>query len=309
MAYNVFVNRLGPVRRGAGGLRQRAHRHAWRARGCSRWPGASGRGGGLRGHGELPLTADINVTSLVDVAFVLLIIFMITAPIMQGGVDVAAAPGRGPADHRRRRGWSSPWTGEGRIFIDETGVSYDDFRMTLRRAGASPQAEVRSISAPTAGALRRCGPGARGDPCVGCRRMWDWWPRRRSGRDARGRATGESAGRRRGTRRDAGGARGGDRLSLGHRRAAWTSGRRSMRWSWSRHRRPHPRQKPAPEAAPRPPAEEPPPAPTPKPSKPAPEVRQAARRRRLRSRRSRTPDRPAHHPAPGRDARARVTTR
>ena len=43
--------------------------------------------GGLRGHGELPLAADINVTSLVDVAFVLLII-MLTAPIMQGGVDV-----------------------------------------------------------------------------------------------------------------------------------------------------------------------------------------------------------------------------
>ena len=33
-------------------------------------------------------TADINVTSLVDVAFVLLIIFMITAPMMQGGVPV-----------------------------------------------------------------------------------------------------------------------------------------------------------------------------------------------------------------------------
>src|ERR1044071_7946262 len=50
--------------------------------------GLLGGGGGLRGHGELPLNADINVTSLVDVAFVLLIIFMITAPIMQGGADV-----------------------------------------------------------------------------------------------------------------------------------------------------------------------------------------------------------------------------
>jgi biopolymer transport protein TolR len=50
--------------------------------------GLLGGGAGLRGHGELPLNADINVTSLVDVAFVLLIIFMITAPIMQGGVDV-----------------------------------------------------------------------------------------------------------------------------------------------------------------------------------------------------------------------------
>ena len=32
--------------------------------------GGSAAGGGLRGHGELPLNADINVTSLVDVAFV-----------------------------------------------------------------------------------------------------------------------------------------------------------------------------------------------------------------------------------------------
>ena len=50
--------------------------------------GRLGGGGGLRGHGELPLNADINVTSLVDIAFVLLIIFMMVAPIMQGGVDV-----------------------------------------------------------------------------------------------------------------------------------------------------------------------------------------------------------------------------
>ena len=46
-------------------------------------------GGGLGSQrGELPLMADVNVTSLVDVMLVLLIIFMITAPIMQGGVDV-----------------------------------------------------------------------------------------------------------------------------------------------------------------------------------------------------------------------------
>jgi biopolymer transport protein ExbD len=41
--------------------------------------------------------AEINLTNLIDVAFVLLIIFMITAPILQGGVEVqlpkaAAAP-------------------------------------------------------------------------------------------------------------------------------------------------------------------------------------------------------------------------
>jgi biopolymer transport protein ExbD/biopolymer transport protein TolR len=46
---------------------------------------ASGRGG-ARGHRAL---ADINVTPLVDVVLVLLIIFMLTAPILQSGIEVA----------------------------------------------------------------------------------------------------------------------------------------------------------------------------------------------------------------------------
>jgi biopolymer transport protein TolR len=37
---------------------------------------------------EFNLNAEINVTSLVDVAFTLLLIFIITAPVMQGGVEV-----------------------------------------------------------------------------------------------------------------------------------------------------------------------------------------------------------------------------
>jgi biopolymer transport protein TolR len=44
--------------------------------------------GQQRARGDLPLTADINVTSLVDVAFTLLVIFIITAPILQGGVEL-----------------------------------------------------------------------------------------------------------------------------------------------------------------------------------------------------------------------------
>ena len=42
-----------------------------------------------RQRGELGFSADINVTSLVDVVLTLLVIFMITAPMMQGGVEVA----------------------------------------------------------------------------------------------------------------------------------------------------------------------------------------------------------------------------
>ncbi|MGH7501425.1 MAG: ExbD/TolR family protein [Longimicrobiales bacterium] len=36
----------------------------------------------------LPVNAEINMTNLIDVAFVLLIIFMITAPILQGGIEL-----------------------------------------------------------------------------------------------------------------------------------------------------------------------------------------------------------------------------
>ena len=37
---------------------------------------------------ELGLNSDINLINLVDLAFVLLIIFMITAPMLQAGIDI-----------------------------------------------------------------------------------------------------------------------------------------------------------------------------------------------------------------------------
>src|SRR5437899_12664846 len=83
-------------------------------------------GGGLRGHGELPLNADINVTSLVDVAFVLLIIFMITAPMMQGGVDVRL-PRAAARPLEAREGLMGTVDRNGRIFVDETPFSYAAF--------------------------------------------------------------------------------------------------------------------------------------------------------------------------------------
>ena len=89
------------------------------------------RGGGLRGHGELPLNADINVTSLVDVAFVLLIIFMIAAPIMQGGVDVQL-PEAEARPITAQEGMVVSVDRQGRIFIDQTQVSYADFRLTFQ---------------------------------------------------------------------------------------------------------------------------------------------------------------------------------
>jgi biopolymer transport protein ExbD/biopolymer transport protein TolR len=64
------------------------------------------------------------------VAFVLLIIFMITAPMMQGGVDVQL-----PRAEARplvpKEGLVVSIDREGRIFVDETPLSYEDFRATF----------------------------------------------------------------------------------------------------------------------------------------------------------------------------------
>lgn len=86
--------------------------------------------GGLRGHGELPLESGINLVNLVDLAFVLLIIFMITAPIMQGGVDVRL-PRAEARPLQPKEGLVISVDREGRIYIDESPLSYEDFRATF----------------------------------------------------------------------------------------------------------------------------------------------------------------------------------
>ena len=48
----------------------------------------SGLRGGSRRRHRRPLNADVNVINLVDVMLVLLVIFMVTAPILQGGIPV-----------------------------------------------------------------------------------------------------------------------------------------------------------------------------------------------------------------------------
>ena len=48
-----------------------------------------GGGGGRRGRRRRGLNSEINVTPFVDVMLVLLIVFMVTAPLLVTGIDVA----------------------------------------------------------------------------------------------------------------------------------------------------------------------------------------------------------------------------
>ncbi len=80
----------------------------------------------------LDVYAEINVTSLVDVAFTLLIIFMITAPILQGGIEIqvpeAAA---GPLSSSEALVVSID--DEGQIYVDDAPVTFDEFDATIER--------------------------------------------------------------------------------------------------------------------------------------------------------------------------------
>src|SRR5262245_1878381 len=93
---------------------------------------AAGLGGGLGSQrGEMNLNADVNVTSLVDVMLVLLIVFMITAPMMQGGVDVEL-PRAEARPLSPKEGMVVSVNRDGRIFVDQTPVSYRGIRVTFQ---------------------------------------------------------------------------------------------------------------------------------------------------------------------------------
>jgi biopolymer transport protein ExbD/biopolymer transport protein TolR len=93
---------------------------------------AGSLGGGLGSQrGEMNLNADVNVTSLVDVMLVLLIVFMITAPMMQGGVDVEL-PRAEARPLSPKEGMVVSVNRDGRIFVDQTPVTLRDFRVTFR---------------------------------------------------------------------------------------------------------------------------------------------------------------------------------
>ena len=58
--------------------------------------GSAGVSGGKRRHRRKPVMAEINVTPMVDVMLVLLIIFMVTAPMLHQGIEVALPKAEAP---------------------------------------------------------------------------------------------------------------------------------------------------------------------------------------------------------------------
>ncbi len=82
------------------------------------------------------LNADVNVVSLIDVMLLLLIIFMIAAPMMQGGVDIALPQASSkPLDSND--GLSIAVTKAGDISVGNEHYTLDQFRLVFKSIAAN----------------------------------------------------------------------------------------------------------------------------------------------------------------------------
>jgi len=81
--------------------------------------GGSSGGRGRRGRGRGGAMSEINVTPLVDVMLVLLIIFMVTAPMLTAGVPIDLPDSKAEALKEEARQITVSMDGEGRIFLDD----------------------------------------------------------------------------------------------------------------------------------------------------------------------------------------------
>jgi biopolymer transport protein TolR len=86
-------------------------------------PGMTGRG--RRGRGRRRAMAEINVTPFVDVMLVLLIVFMVTAPLLTVGVPVDLPKTRAPALGQDKEPLSVTIAKDGRIFLQKDVVPED----------------------------------------------------------------------------------------------------------------------------------------------------------------------------------------
>ena len=83
--------------------------------------------------------SEINVTPLVDVMLVLLIIFMITAPLLVAGVPVDLPESRAAALDQQAKPVQISLDGEGGIFIDDAPVTVAALPQRLADIAAQPE--------------------------------------------------------------------------------------------------------------------------------------------------------------------------
>ena len=103
-----------------------------------------------RGSGRKAPMADINVTPLVDVMLVLLIIFMVTAPLLTAGVPVNLPDSRAKALDQDQKPVQLSIDDQGRLFLEDEEIAESALPQRLERivavqaGGQPPQVFLRA---------------------------------------------------------------------------------------------------------------------------------------------------------------------
>ena len=97
---------------------------------------------GRRRHQRRPVMAEINVTPMVDVMLVLLIIFMVSAPLLTVGVPINLAQSRAKSTDINKEPLIISVNSQGQIYLQNSEIRIDDLvtkltAMTQAGAGAN----------------------------------------------------------------------------------------------------------------------------------------------------------------------------
>ena len=86
--------------------------------------------------------SEINVTPLVDVMLVLLIIFMVTAPMLQTGIDVELPETRNVRAVNPEAQIILSISGKGELYFNSDVINYADLPGRLKREASGPQEAI-----------------------------------------------------------------------------------------------------------------------------------------------------------------------
>jgi biopolymer transport protein TolR len=118
---------------------------------------AGASGGGRRGRGgRRAVMSEINVTPMVDVMLVLLIIFMVAAPLLTVGVPIELPQSQGKQLESNKEPLTISVSANGDVFIGETKVALDEVAEKLKaiaKNGVDEQIFVRGDKGITYGTV------------------------------------------------------------------------------------------------------------------------------------------------------------
>ena len=121
--------------------------------------GGGGRNGGRRGgrrRGGAKPMSEINVTPMVDVMLVLLIVFMVAAPLMTVGVPIDLPETQARQLNTESEPVTVSVTPEGLVFLEDEQVALDDLLdrvASVATAGTEERIYVRGDSAASYGTV------------------------------------------------------------------------------------------------------------------------------------------------------------